>query len=156
MSLLTPIEQGDAPGLKLAKLQRWLRLAVDNAGITYTMSGLLTNIEQGDVDGLKFAKLGAWMKLLAENIGGGGGTGNVRSATIDLDEDDATKAIVFNTPFAGGGVPDVVPTVIPPAGGDAISAWIEEGSVTNNGATVAFSSPIPAAGYQLTYVANKE
>lgn len=155
MSLLTPILPSDTEGVKWVKLQSWLQLAVDNAGISYTMSGFLTPILTSDTPGVKWAKLGAWMQLLAGNISGGGGTGNVRSGTAALAQNDTSKAIVFSTPFTGGGLPDVVPTIMAPAGGDIISCEPDYSTLTNAGVTVIFSAAIPAAGYKLSYVANK-
>lgn len=85
MSTLTSINEFDGLGLKWQKLQRWLRLAVDNAGISYAIGGNLTDIRQGDGDGVRWAKLGAWTELLAENISGGGvGSGLVKTATVTL------------------------------------------------------------------------
>lgn len=155
MSLSSPILVGDTEGVKFAKLQRLIRLALDNASISYSMSGLLTPILPSDTQGVKWAKLGRWMDELATNISGGG-TGNVRSGTVALAQNDTEKAVVFSTAFTGAGVPQVVPTVVPPVGGDAIDAWVEDTDVTNAGATITFSAAIPTAGYFVTYVANKE
>lgn len=157
MSLSSPILTSDTDGVKFAKLQRLIRLALDNASISYVMSGLLTPILPSDTQGVKYAKLGRWMDELATNIsGGGGGTGNVRSGTVALAQNDTEKAVVFGTAFTGAGVPSLVPTVIPPVGGDAIDAWVEDGDVTNAGATITFSAAIPTSGYFLAFVANKE
>lgn len=75
MSLATTIYADDDLAIKWMKLQRLVREAVDNAGISYSLGGLLTDIRPSDTDGMKWAKLGAWMELLAENISGGGGGG---------------------------------------------------------------------------------
>jgi len=84
MSLLAPIQAGNTEGVKWAKLQRWMRQAVDNAGISYTMSYPLTDIDPSDTEGVKWAKLGAWTQLLAANIvpAGGGGGGLITSAVL--------------------------------------------------------------------------
>lgn len=156
MSLSSPILVSDTEGVKFSKLQRLFHLVADTAGISYTMSALLSDIKPSDTEGVKWAKLGAWSKLIADNISGGGGTGNVRSGTVALAQNDTFKAIVFSTAFTGAGVPQVVPTVVPPVGGDAIDAWVEDTDVTNAGATITFSAAIPTAGYSLSYVANKE
>lgn len=157
MSLSSPILTSDTEGVAFAKLQRLIRLALDNASISYSMSGLLTPISPSDTRGVKFAKLGAWLSELATNIsGGGGGTGNVRSGTVALAQNDTEKAVVFSTAFTGASVPQVVPIVVPPVGGDAIEAWVEDGDATNAGATVTLAAAIPTSGYQLTFVANKE
>ncbi len=79
MSLSSPILTSDTDGVKFAKLQRLVRLALDNASISYTMSGLLTPILPSDTQGVKWAKLGRWMQELATNITGGGGGGGVTS-----------------------------------------------------------------------------
>lgn len=77
MSLLSPITPFDSEGVKWAKLQRQLRLAADNAGISYTMTFPLTDILPSDSEGIKWTKLGAWTSLLADGItppaGGSGG-----------------------------------------------------------------------------------
>jgi hypothetical protein len=73
--LLQPILSSDTEGIKWVKLQSWLRLAVDNAGISYSMAYPLSDILSSDTEGVKWAKLGAWMQLLAQNISGGGGSG---------------------------------------------------------------------------------
>lgn len=78
------ILQSDVPGVKWAKLQRIMREAVDNAGISYTLGDMLTNISESDVEGVKWAKLGAWTRLLADNISGGGGTQLLKTATVTL------------------------------------------------------------------------
>lgn len=83
MSLFTEILVSDISGVKWAKLQRQMRIAVDNAGIAYTMSGFLTDIQPRDTEGVKFAKLGAWTKLLADNIvPSGGGSGGIITSGV--------------------------------------------------------------------------
>lgn len=81
--LLQPILSSDIEGIRWVKLQSWLRLAVDNAGISYSMSYPLTDILSSDTPGVKWAKLGAWMQLLAQNISGGGG-GGITQLTSDV------------------------------------------------------------------------
>lgn len=105
MSLASPILTSDTEGTKFAKLQRLIRLALDNAGISYTMSGLLTPILTSDTQGTKWAKLGAWMQQLASNISGGGGSGVssiIAGAGISVNQ--ATGAVtVTNTGSAPTG-----------------------------------------------------
>lgn len=152
MSLLTDIREGDIEGVKWAKLQRWLRLACDNAGISYSMSYPLTDINPGDTEGVKWAKLGAWMKLLAENITGGGGGGNVKSGTENLAQGDTSKAITFTPAFSGD--PEVIPTILAPDGLSAIEATVDDSTLTANGCTIRFPE-IPAAGFKLSWIANR-
>lgn len=95
------ILQSDVPGVKWAKLQRIMREAVDNAGITYTLEGMLTDINESDVEGVKWAKLGAWSRLLAENIGGGGG-GPAAAGTLTGDTLAANVVNSSLTTFGAG------------------------------------------------------
>lgn len=154
MSLYSPIELRDNEAVRWCKLQRFIRLMADNAGISYTMSGFLTDINLTDNIAVRWAKLGAWMQLVADNISSGT-VGNVRSGTVALAQNDVSKAIVFSTPFTGAGLPDVVPTIMAPSGGDIISCEPDYSTLTNAGVTILFGGAIPAAGYNLSYVANK-
>lgn len=95
------ILQSDVPGVKWAKLQRIMREAVDNAGISYTLEGMLTDINESDVEGVKWAKLGAWSRLLAENIGGGGG-GPAAAGTLTGDTLAANVVNSSLTTFGAG------------------------------------------------------
>lgn len=75
-ALLSDILVYDVEGVKWAKLQRWIRAAVDAAGITYSLGGLLTDIEPRETEGVKWAKLQRWTRLLAEGLTtGGSGSG---------------------------------------------------------------------------------
>lgn len=102
MSLLASVNPNDTEGVKWAKLQRWVRQVLDNAGITYTMSGLLSDINVSDTEGVKFAKLGAWLQELANNITGamGGLRTQVAMPTQTSDPGNVGEYAIDGTKFA--------------------------------------------------------
>lgn len=101
MSLTSPIGISDNDGVKWAKLQRFMQQVLDNAGISYTMSGFLTPIGVSDNDGVKWAKLGAWTQFLAENISSGGG-GAAAAGTLTGDTLAANVVNSSLTSFGAG------------------------------------------------------
>lgn len=104
----TPIEPNNSDGVRFAKLQRFIRNAVDNAGIGYSTGGYLTDISLIDSEGVRFAKLGAWLTLLAENItGGGGGGGGDGTAISGVDPTITSTTLLAAIPTVGKSVPVV-------------------------------------------------
>ena len=95
----TPIALENSEGVRFSKLQIFIRNAIDNAGIGYTLGGYLQPISLSDSEGLRFAKLGAWLTLLADNIAGGGGGAGVSGvdATIESVADLAAIPMVGKT-----------------------------------------------------------
>lgn len=96
--LLSAIGLIDSEGVRFAKLQRFMRQAIDNAGISYAINGFLKDIQIGDSEGVRFAKLGAWTQLLADNItdAGGGGAGKAISGVDpSIESEDDLAAIVM-------------------------------------------------------------
>lgn len=82
---LSDIQLDDSDGMRFSKLQLWVRNAVDNAEIGYTIGGLLSDIDLSDSEGVRFAKLQRWLTVLANGLsggGGGGGSGTGFNATI--------------------------------------------------------------------------
>lgn len=102
MSLTSPIGISDNDGVKWAKLQRFMQQVLDNAGISYNMSGFLTPIGVSDNDGVKWAKLGAWTQFLAENISSGGGGGPAAAGTLTGDTLAANVVNSSLTSFGAG------------------------------------------------------
>ena len=69
--LLSNIEPSDCQSFKEAKLQRWLKQACTNAGISPgTTDPLLSDITGSESEGIRWAKLGRWAALLANNSSG--------------------------------------------------------------------------------------
>lgn len=153
MSLLTPILQGDTEGVKWAKLQRWLRLAADNAGISYTMSYPLSDIQQGDTEGVKWAKLGAWAKLLAENIGVLPPVSQLQVGSEALVNGQQSYDIVF--PAAFSAAPRLFSPTLQLGGDNAETFTLGWDNLTANGVRVWLNGAPTAAsaGSQINWLA---
>lgn len=75
-----------------------------------------------------------------------------QSGIVDLANGDASKAVVFNTPFAA--TPSVVCVIAAPDNtGFVISPGLDGGNVSKTGFTALFAAATPAAGYKMFWIA---
>lgn len=146
--LLINLTGAESEGTKWAVLQRWVTLAVINAGIVIPMSDpLLRNIIYGDSEGTKWAILQRWIRLLAENLSGGGGAGVtqlIAGSNITLSPVGGQGVVTINASGGGGsGIPAQATfasaatgnTLITPASGNVIAI----GSITGAAGTRTFA-----------------
>lgn len=75
------------------------------------------------------------------------------SGTEGLAQNDTSKAIVFTPNFAAA--PNVIPVLHSPDGLDFISCCVDLTTLAVTGATIRFAAGIPAAGWQLAWIAHK-
>lgn len=144
--LLINLTGSESEGTKWAVLQRWLKLAVQNASITIPMSDpLLTDINYGDSEGTKWAKLQRWMTLLAENItsGGGGGT-TLKKGTVNLVAGTQSYAIAFSPAFSAAPTFLTGSVQMVSSSGEVFDVAFDLSSLTASGVT-AWLSGIPTA-----------
>lgn len=76
-----------------------------------------------------------------------------QSGTESLAQNDTSKAIVFTPNFAS--VPNIIPILHSPDGLDFISCCVDLTTLVVGGATVRFAAAIPAAGWELAWIAHK-
>lgn len=117
--LLINLTGTESEGTKWAVLQRWVKQAIINAGITIPMSDpLLSDINFGDSEGTKWAKLQRWMTLLANNITSGGGGVSSITAGAGISVNQPTGAVVVT---ATGGAPTAMATTVNNSGDTTIT-----------------------------------
>lgn len=75
----------------------------------------------------------------------------IKRATTAITSGASSVAVTFAAPFAS--VPVVTCSMQSPSGGDAIFAWVRDGSVSTTGFTADLSAPVPASGYKLSWQA---
>lgn len=145
--LLINLTGFESEGTKWAVVQRWLKLAIQNASITIPMSDpLLTDINFADSEGTKWAKFQRWLALLANNITGGGGGGGttLQKGTVNLVAGTQSYAIVFTTPFASAPTFLSGSVQMPSSSGEVFDVAFDLSTLTTTGVT-AWLSGIPTA-----------
>ena len=135
--LLIDVTTHESSGTYFAVLQRWIKQACINAGITFTMGSptLLRDLTTYDSEGTRFAVLQQWLKLLANNITGGGGAA-IQKGTVPLVAGTQSYAIVFTTPFATPPGQFGAIVMMPGSSGEAFFATPDYSTLTTTGVTV--------------------
>lgn len=82
-----------------------------------------------------------------------GGDAMILRARVALSAADASKVIVFSTPFAPGTKPIISATISKPSAGDNIWATVRDDLTSETGTTIEFSNPITGSGYFLNWTA---
>lgn len=144
--LLIDLTTHESEGTDFAVLQRWIKQAVINAGISIPMSDpLLRDLTTYDSEGTRFAVLQRWLKLLANNLSGGGGGGTiVRSGTVNIVAGTQSYNISFGGFFVGTPSFFTAQVQMPNSSGESLDVTADLSTLSASGVTV-WLSAIPTA-----------
>lgn len=76
----------------------------------------------------------------------------IKRGTTAIANGATSVAVTFSVPFAG--TPVVTVSMQSPNGGDAIWAWVRDGTVSTTGFTADLSGAVPSGDYKLAWIAS--